>query len=233
MLRSGDGGPPAVRDGYVDLLDGAEAGWAHESHRVFDRKLFPSIYERFWRPIVSRAFLGLTGPRARRERELSLGMLGVQEGERVIDVGCGPGNYTRHLAAASQTGLVIGIDASRALVAAAAKRGGAENLAYAIGDACALPFEDESFDAASCVGVIHMVRDPIAALNEMIRVLVPGGRLFLGATIRPRRQASRVRRGVWFFGRDELTSAMQARGLVDIEQRVIGRGQFLLARKPA
>jgi len=231
MLEPRDGATSVARDGYVDLFGDAEPKWAHKSHRLFDRKLFPSVYERVWRPLVSRAFLGIGGPREREEREMALRMLGVVEGERVIDVGCGPGNYTPYLAAASRTGLVVGIDASRAMVAKAAARGGGENLAYVAGDACALPFGDASFDAASCVGVIHMVDRPMAALDEIVRVLVPGGRLVILATRRPRRAATRVRRGIWFFGRNELTDAMRERGLIDIEQHAVRRWQFVSARK--
>ena len=126
---------------------------------------------------------------------------------------------------------MVGIDGSRAMVATAAKRGGGDNLAYVVGDACALPFDDGSFDAACCVGVIHMVNRPMTALDEMIRVLAPGGRLIIFATRRRRRESARVSRGIWFFGRDELTRAMQERGLLDIDRRVVGRSQFVSARK--
>jgi len=231
MLASHGGDRPAVKDGYVDVLGDGELKWAHKSHRLFDRKLFPRVYERFWRPAVGRSFLGLAGPGQRRERELIMEMLSISRGERVIDVGCGPGNYTPYLAEVSESGLVVGIDGSRAMVATAAKRGGGDNLAYVVGDACALPFEDGSFDAACCVGVIHMVDRPMVALDEMIRVLAPGGRLAIFATRRRRRTETRVLRGIWFFGRDELTRAMEGRGLVDIQRRVVGRSQFVSARK--
>jgi SAM-dependent methyltransferase len=231
MLASRGGDPPEIRDGYVDLLGDSEARWAHDSHRLFNRKLFPPVYERFWRPTVSRMFFGLTGPRARRERAVTLEMLGVAKGDRVIDVGCGSDNYTRYLADSSGTGLVVGIDASRAMAARAAQCGGGENLAYAVGDACSLPFEDATFDAACCVGVVHMVDRPMAALDEMVRVLVPGGKLVLLATRRPRRAETRIRRGIWFFGRDQLTDALRERGLVDVQRRTFRRGQFVSARK--
>lgn len=219
-----------VKDGYIDVLGDLEP-LAHKSHRVFNRKRFPLIYERLWRPSVSRIFFGLAGPRLRAERELTLKMLAVSSGDRVIDVGCGPGNYTLHLAEASHSGLVVGLDASEAMVATAASRGGGANLAYLRGDACALPFDDNAFDAACCVGVIHMIDRPMVALDEMVRVLAPGGRLAVVATCRRRGAAARVRRGIRFFGHDELTTAMRERGLVDIDQRVVGRAQFLSARK--
>ena len=80
MLASHQGDRPAVKDGYVDVLGDKELKWGHKSHRLFNKSLFPRVYERFWRPVVARSFLGLTGPRHRKERELTLGMLGVSRG---------------------------------------------------------------------------------------------------------------------------------------------------------
>jgi ubiquinone/menaquinone biosynthesis C-methylase UbiE len=159
-------------------------------------------------------------------------MLELSPEDRVIDVGCGPGNYTRRLAEAAPEGLAVGIDASEAMVAAAAKRSGRENCAYLRADACELPFADGSFDAVCSVGVVHLIEQPMSAVEEMVRVLAPGGRMAIVATCaregRPRRQ----RAGLTVFARGELMDALRARGLVDVRQRVVRRGQFVSARKP-
>jgi SAM-dependent methyltransferase len=231
LLRAGQA--VDVDGDYLDVLGGGDPIGPHRGQQVFRSKVLPRIYERVWRPAVSRFFLGLSGPGAAKEQRLALGMLEVREGDQVIDVGCGPGNYTRPLARAAGEGLTIGLDASEAMVAAAAKRGGGENLAYLRGDACALPFEDESFDVACSVGVIHMVSEPLVALAEMVRVLAPGGRLLVLASCARSERQRRERGGVTIFGRDELTGALRDRGLVEIEQRVIRRGQFVAAKKPS
>ncbi len=217
---------------YLDVLGGRDAIGPHRGQQVFRSKALPKIYERIWRPAVSRFFLGLSGPSAAKERRIALEMLGVGEGDQVIDVGCGPGNYTRHLARAAGDGLTVGLDASETMVAAAAMRGGGQNLVYLRGDACALPFEDESFDIACSVGVIHMVDRPLLALAEMVRVLAPGGKLVVLVSCARKGRPRRERGGVTVFARDEITGALREQGMVEIEQRVIRRGQFVAARKP-
>jgi SAM-dependent methyltransferase len=218
---------------YLDVLGNRDPIGPHRGQQVFRSKVLPKVYERFWRPIVLRLFVGLSGPRAAEEQRLALEILAVEPGDQVLDVGCGPGNYTRPLARAAGDGLTVGLDASEAMVAAAAERGGSENLAYLRGDACALPFDDESFDVACSVGVIHMVTEPLVALAEMTRVLAPDGRLVVLATCGPRRKPRRERAGLTIFAREELIDALAAHGMVEIEQRVIGRGQIVSARKPS
>lgn len=218
---------------YLDVLGERDPIGPYRGQQVFRSKVLPKVYERFWRPAVSRFFLGLSGPGAAKERRIALEMLEVRKGDQVIDVGCGPGNYTRPLAQAAGEGLTIGLDASEAMVAAAAKRGGGENIAYLRGDACALPFEDGSFDIACSVGVIHMVEQPLVALGEMVRVLAPGGRLMVLVSCARKGKPRRERAGVTIFARDELIGMLREQGLLEIEQRIIRRGQFVCARKGA
>jgi SAM-dependent methyltransferase len=232
LLEPLDGEPLISKAGYFDVLGDRDPIGPHRGQQVFRKKFLPVIYERIWRPIVSRFFFGLSGPRAARERHTAMEMLDVSQGDSAIDVGCGPGNYTRHLATASGSGLVVGIDASEAMVAAAAKRGDGANIAYLRADASALPFRDGAFDVACSVGVIHMIEEPLAAVDEMVRVLAPGGRLVIMVSCMPRGRSRRVRGGVTFFTRNELTDALRERGLEEIDQRLYRRGQVVSACKP-
>jgi SAM-dependent methyltransferase len=222
-----------VDGGYLDVLGDRDAIGPHRGQQLSHSKLLPKIYERFWRPIVLFFFVGIFGPRAAEERRIAMDALAIEPGDQVLDVGCGPGNYTRPLARAAGDGLTVGLDASEVMLAAAAERGGGENLAYLRGDACALPFDDESFDAACCVGVIHMVTEPLVALTEMTRVLAPGGRLVVLATCGRQGKPRRERAGLTIFARDELTGALAEQGMVGIEQTIVGRGQIVSARKPS
>lgn len=218
---------------YLDVLGERDPIGPHRGQQVFRSKVVPKIYEGFWRPAVARFFFGLSGPNEEEERRIVLEMMRIGAGDQVIDVGCGTGNYTRHLARAAGEGLTVGLDASEAMVAAAAARGDRENLAYLRGDACALPFADESFDVACSVGVIHMLEDPLLALAEMTRVLAPGGRLAVVVSCARKERQRGYRGGVTTFGRDELTGALREHGLERIEQKVIARGQFVAAQKPS
>ena len=216
---------------YLDVLGAHDAIGPHRGQQVFRSEFVPKVYERYWRPMVSRFFLGFSGPSEEEERRMALEMMQIREGDQVIDVGCGTGNYTRHLAREAGEGLTVGLDASETMVAAAAAQSNRENLAYLRGDACALPFEDEAFDVACSVGVIHMLEEPMVALGEMVRVVAPGGRIVILASCARKERQRGARGGVITFGRDELTGALREHGLREIEQTVIRRGQFVVARK--
>ena len=105
--------------------------------------------------------------------------MGVRAGQHVLDVGCGPGYLARDLAlAVGDRGRVTAIDVSEPMLALAARRGaGLDQLHLGPGDAEHLPVADHSVDAACAVQVLCYVRELGAALAELHRALVPGGRL--------------------------------------------------------
>lgn len=225
-----DAGALAAR-GYVDLLGERDVLAQRISHQVFRKRGFSVIYEPIWRPILGRGLLGLLSMGKQRERRAVLGTLGVLPGETVIDVGCGPGNYTELLARQSGDGLVVGVDAAEAMLAAAVRRVGRENAAFVRADACALPFAAGAFDIACSVGAVHMTAKPMAALQEMVRVLKPGGRIAVMTTCARRGRPRHARMGITVFGREDVTDAFSRWGLSKIDQRIVGRAQFVAAQK--
>jgi arsenite methyltransferase len=114
-----------------------------------------------------------------RRRALIREALDAQPGERVLDIGCGPGFYVAELLdEVGAEGSVVGVDGSAAMLAVAAHRcDGHANVAFRQADVLSLPVEDASFDRALCVQVLEYVQDVQAALAEMHRALRPGGRL--------------------------------------------------------
>ena len=114
-----------------------------------------------------------------RRRQLVREALGAAPGERILDMGCGPGFYVAELLEqVGSGGSVVGIDSSRPMLAVAAQRSeGHDNVAFHEADATSLPVEDASFDAALSVQVLEYVADVPAALAEIYRALRAGGRV--------------------------------------------------------
>jgi arsenite methyltransferase len=116
-----------------------------------------------------------------RRRKLVYEALGARPGDRVLDVGCGPGFYSRELLdQVGPNGSVTGVDQSPQMLAAARRRSeGFGNARFAQGDATAPPVESGGFDRALSVQVLEYVEDVAAALAEMRRALRPGGRVVI------------------------------------------------------
>ncbi len=100
-------------------------------------------------------------------------LVGVRTGDRVVDVGCGPGILTAPLLARCGEGAVSAVDPSEPFVAAARDRFPGVDVREAAAED--LPFDDDVFDAALAQLVVHFMADPVAGLREMGRVTRPGG----------------------------------------------------------
>jgi len=232
-----------LHSGVIDLI--ADDGFATTggAQRLMFTDVVPAIYERWWRPGLGRLLKGAFGPDMADERRIARLLLGLIPGDGVLDVACGPGNFTRDFArVVGSTGLAVGIDASPSMLARAVRdTPGADydNVAYVRGDAVALPFRDQSFDAVCCFAAIHMFADPFAALDHMTRVLTPGGRIALFTSARGRTLPLRAwdgfvgerLTGQRMFEHDEVTGALRERAYVDVQQLTTGITQFVGGRK--
>lgn len=98
---------------------------------------------------------------------------GVEVGDRVLDVGCGPGALTGQLVQLVGADHVTAIDPSPSFVGATRRR--FPDVDVRTGVAEGLPFEDSAFDASLAQLVVHFMRDPVAGLSQMTRVTRPGG----------------------------------------------------------
>ncbi|MGX8903920.1 class I SAM-dependent methyltransferase [Streptomyces netropsis] len=201
---------------------------------------------------LARAWLGLAQPSDRHKPAAT-----------VLDVACGPGNLTRALATGiarrvtephRAEGLVVGIDISPNMLAHAvrataqprqpphapspARENDAPDIGYVRGDASALPFRDSTFDAVCCFGALYLIPAPWAALDNMVRVLKPGGRLAILTTRRPANAAVRLTTelasrtvGIRMFDQEELTQALTDHGLDQLRQRNLPILQLVAGRR--
>lgn len=106
--------------------------------------------------------------------QAALDALQLQDVQSLLDIGCGTGSFLRRLAGDGHRGRLIGVDSSRAAVAALAAVDGVRTV---LADASALPFRSEEFGAVTARHMLYHVRDVRAALRESRRVLRTDGRL--------------------------------------------------------
>jgi ubiquinone/menaquinone biosynthesis C-methylase UbiE len=115
---------------------------------------------------------------------------------------------------------------------------GQPNLVLIRGSASELPFREASFDAACCFAALHLFADPLAALDEMRRVLRPGGRIALMTSVRremtlkPLKPLLERASGMVIFEGDEIVAALEQRGFTGIHRRLSGMVQFVGGRLP-
>jgi SAM-dependent methyltransferase len=98
---------------------------------------------------------------------------GVADGQRVVDVGCGPGALTAELVSRVGAGSVAAVDPSESFVAALRERHPEVDAHRASAED--LPFQDDAFDTSLAQLVVLFMADPVGGLREMARVTKPGG----------------------------------------------------------
>jgi SAM-dependent methyltransferase len=166
----------AIQEEYAEVAANPKKGFHFHTGRSLARML---EYQGEWLDSIPESsiesFAGTGNP-------FSLGEL--RPGERVVDVGSGAGIDS--LIAAKKVGRdgrVIGVDMTPSMLEKArhaAKEAGLENVEFREGYAEALPVPDSWADMVISNGVLNLMPDKAAALEEMSRVLKPGGRLQIG-----------------------------------------------------
>ena len=156
--------------------------------------LGPDVYVR-WRASTIGAIT------ERLERRLILDLVGDVRNCRVLDVGCGDGEFALELA--RRGAIVLGIDSSSEMIDAAKRRAKTHEADVVFQQAAAqqLPFPDEQFDVVTAITILCFVEDAEPVFQEIARVMRPGGRFVIGELGRWSLWAAGRRIRAWFGSR--------------------------------
>ncbi|OZC47220.1 hypothetical protein CH286_13645 [Rhodococcus sp. WWJCD1] len=227
-------------DGYVELLGGTPAPSPTAASRAMNNPLVASIYEKLWRP-AGVAMMGVGGLSMSAERAKAVADLRLSGAMSVLDVASGPGNFTRYLSDhLSGDGIAIGFDISEQMIRRAVRDNRGPHAAYMRGDAQSLPFADNTFDAVCCYAALYLMPNPLTVVDELIRVLRPGGRIAImtsygrsAAPVKSILGAVSGHIGIRMFDKNQFTSIFETHGMTEIEQEVRGLAQFVSATNSA
>ncbi len=230
---------PVLTRGYLDLIGDTPPEPTGLADWLMRTGFVSVIYQRWWRSALSLLFMGPAGPGMAGEYRLARSWLALSPGDTLLDLACGPGNFTRELApSVGDAGLVMGLDASAAMLARAVRdtsHSGGADVAYVRADAMDFPLRSRSVDAVCCFAALHLMREPFSVLDQMTGVLRPGGRIALmtsfrrgsGGALGAVNDLVGRMAGMTMFGRDEITDALAQRGYTRIRQRIAGAAQFV------
>jgi 2-polyprenyl-3-methyl-5-hydroxy-6-metoxy-1,4-benzoquinol methylase len=165
----------------------------------------------------------------------------IDSDSAVLDIACGDGYGSNYLAGIADK--VIGVDLSETQIEAAKERYSAVNLSFSTGDATDLPFADDSFDAITSMETIEHIDDDAAYLEELWRILAPGGRFIISTPQNSIGSVPLIPTHVREYALDDFKKLLEANrfeiikmvgfkaGNLTIEDDVIGSGMMAVCLK--
>jgi ubiquinone/menaquinone biosynthesis C-methylase UbiE len=145
---------------------------ALDPHSLFDFGPMAHEYDRWYGTLTGQAH-----DRVQKEDAMTL-LRPAQRGDRLLDVGCGTGHWSRFFASLGYA--VIGVDISQEMIHLARSHP-ATGCVFELADACALPFAGGCFDVVAAMAVVAFVSDVPSMLNEMFRCVKRHGSVLIGA----------------------------------------------------
>jgi ubiquinone/menaquinone biosynthesis C-methylase UbiE len=124
---------------------------------------------------VAEAYEVMMGRWSRQLAPLFVEFVGVLDGEKVLDVGCGTGSLSATLASVTGASKIVGIDPSHGFIEYARTQIADPRVNFEVGDAQNLPYPNDSFDRAMALLVVNFIPDALKAAKEMRRVTKSGG----------------------------------------------------------
>src|SRR5688572_13684480 len=124
---------------------------------------------------IAEAYEVMMGRWSRQLAPLFVEFVGVRDGDKVLDIGCGTGSLSATLARVTGASKIVGIDPSNGFIEYARTQIADPRVTFEVGDAQALPYPDESFDRVMALLVVNFIPDAPKATKEMRRVTRSGG----------------------------------------------------------
>jgi SAM-dependent methyltransferase len=157
--------------------------------------------------VSADAYVRFMGRYSQPLAEQFVDLVGVRRGDRVLDVGCGPGILTAPLVARCGPDHVAAVDPSPSFVSATRRLFAEVDVREAPAET--LPYDDDAFDATLAQLVVHFMADPVAGLREMGRVTRAGGH---------------VAASVWDFGNDNAPLSLFWQAASELDPASPGEG---------
>src|SRR6266705_5344531 len=174
-----------LRNGYLDLHPGDPEPVPPIQHLMQFPPIF-AVYEDLWRPLGYFIASKHSFP---KDSDRIASLIQRRHG-LILDLACGPGNFTRRIARLAPESVVVGFDLSPQMLERAVRLTAKErlrNVYYMRGSALSLPFKPEAFDAVTCFGALQLFRDQDQAVGEIARVLKMQGDFVCQTTLGPRK----------------------------------------------
>jgi SAM-dependent methyltransferase len=185
LTCSGCGTIFPTRNGYLDLHPGHPEPVPPIQHLMQSTPVV-AVYEGIWRPLGYFIASKHSFP---KDVDRIASFLQHRQG-LILDLACGPGNFTRRIARLAPESTVIGFDLSKEMLERAVRltrKEGLPNAYYMRGSALSLPFKPEMFDGVNCCGALQLFQDQDQAVGEIARVLKVQGDFVCQTTLGPRR----------------------------------------------
>ncbi|MER7015081.1 methyltransferase domain-containing protein [Saccharopolyspora sp. NPDC000359] len=201
---------PDLDRGYLDLLGGRPEAPSGPIQSFWESGLGSGLYDHA-QSLARRVIPGWFRLPSRARPPV---------GGRVLDIGCGPGNFTAALGnRVGPSGLAVGLDVSRPMLARAARTATSDNVGFVRADARELPFPDGTFDLVTSLAALQLIPEPEQVLAAACRALVPGGWLAVmvptphDGMLHVVSRLSGNRTGLSFFDPDDLAEQLDSAGM--------------------
>lgn len=159
--------------------------------------------------------------------EQTLALMALQPADRVLDLGCGTGWASRRMAQVATQGEIVGLDVADEMLRRAEQASADfKNIRYVWGSAESIPAEDNTFSKVLSVESFYYYADQGKALDELRRVMAPGGRLFILINLYTDnhyslRWVSELKVAVQALSEAEYVALLKKHGFIDVQTRRI------------